>query len=203
MATAPVATVTEREGAASLAPDVLVVLGDGVLRTIDLHGPEVSIGRARDCDVVIDHPSLSRRHAVLRPGPPATVQDLDTTNGTRLCGGLQRGGPPVSLRAGDSFSIGPIAFVLLCQGREITARDLAFSRPSDPPARVALHEAAFAVTQREPLALSGDQAADRDAVLRALEDCAGNQTRAAKQLGISRTTFVTKLKLYRIRRPRT
>jgi DNA-binding protein Fis len=38
--------------------------------------------------------------------------------------------------------------------------------------------------------------------VQALEDCAGNQSRAARQLGISRTTMVTKLGLYRIKRPR-
>jgi DNA-binding protein Fis len=39
-------------------------------------------------------------------------------------------------------------------------------------------------------------------VIAALEECAGNQTRAAKQLGIARTTLVNKLALYRIPRPR-
>jgi two-component system response regulator AtoC len=39
-------------------------------------------------------------------------------------------------------------------------------------------------------------------VIQALEECAGNQTRAAKRLGISRTALVTKLRIYRIPRPR-
>jgi len=51
--------------------------------------------------------------------------------------------------------------------------------------------------------LSDEQRADRDRLVRALEDCGGNQSRAAKRLGISRTTMVTKLGLYRIRRPRS
>ncbi|MBZ0231403.1 MAG: hypothetical protein K8M05_03570, partial [Deltaproteobacteria bacterium] len=48
-----------------------------------------------------------------------------------------------------------------------------------------------------------EQKTDRAAVLAALEECAGNQTRAARKLGIPRTTLVTKLRLYRIPRPRT
>ncbi len=50
--------------------------------------------------------------------------------------------------------------------------------------------------------LSSDQAADRDRIIAALDASAGNQSVAAKQLGISRATLVNKLALYRIPRPR-
>ena len=43
---------------------------------------------------------------------------------------------------------------------------------------------------------------ERDRILAALDACAGNQTQAAKQLGISRATLVHKLDLYRVPRPR-
>jgi transcriptional regulator with GAF, ATPase, and Fis domain len=43
---------------------------------------------------------------------------------------------------------------------------------------------------------------ERDRILRALEACAGNQTQAAKLLGISRRTLVTRLEQYRLPRPR-
>jgi DNA-binding NtrC family response regulator len=46
------------------------------------------------------------------------------------------------------------------------------------------------------------QAADRAAILAALDACAGNQTRAARHLGVARSTLATKLALYRIPRPR-
>ena len=45
-------------------------------------------------------------------------------------------------------------------------------------------------------------AAERRRFVDALDQCAGNQTRAAKLLGISRTTLVNKLTHYRIPRPR-
>jgi transcriptional regulator with PAS, ATPase and Fis domain len=44
--------------------------------------------------------------------------------------------------------------------------------------------------------------AERARVLQALESCGGNQTRAAKMLGISRRTLVNRLDEYRLPRPR-
>ncbi|HEX8106484.1 MAG TPA: helix-turn-helix domain-containing protein, partial [Kofleriaceae bacterium] len=50
----------------------------------------------------------------------------------------------------------------------------------------------------------GDPAPDGDRrrIIAALEQCAGNQTRAAKLLGISRRTLVNRLAAYDIPRPR-
>jgi transcriptional regulator of acetoin/glycerol metabolism len=44
---------------------------------------------------------------------------------------------------------------------------------------------------------------ERARILAALESCAGNQTRAARLLGMSRTKFVQRLRHHAIRRPRT
>jgi len=43
---------------------------------------------------------------------------------------------------------------------------------------------------------------ERRRILDALEQCAGNQTRAAALLGMPRRTFVARLGAYGIRRPR-
>jgi DNA-binding NtrC family response regulator len=43
---------------------------------------------------------------------------------------------------------------------------------------------------------------ERQHIVDALEACAGNQTRAAKRLGMSRATLATKLALHKIPRPR-
>jgi transcriptional regulator with PAS, ATPase and Fis domain len=50
--------------------------------------------------------------------------------------------------------------------------------------------------------LPAEQAAERDRIIAALDACAGNQSNAAKQLGISRANLVNKLALYRVPRPR-
>lgn len=44
--------------------------------------------------------------------------------------------------------------------------------------------------------------AEKQRILRALEACAGNQTRAAAMLGISRRTLVTRLAEFNLPRPR-
>jgi pSer/pThr/pTyr-binding forkhead associated (FHA) protein len=45
-----------------------------------------SIGRAADCDVVLDHPSVSRLHATAQVTPEGylAVLDIDSSNGTFL-----------------------------------------------------------------------------------------------------------------------
>ena len=44
--------------------------------------------------------------------------------------------------------------------------------------------------------------AERDRVIQALDACAGNQTRAAKLLGVSRRTLVKRLDEYNLPRPK-
>ena len=72
---------------------------------------------------------------------------------------------------------------VLSAGGEISASDL----PPEAPA----------AAEQEP-----DPAGERERILAALEQCAGNQSRAAKLLGISRGTLVTRLEAFGIRRPR-
>jgi len=53
-----------------------------------------------------------------------------------------------------------------------------------------------------PLALDPERARERDRIVDALQECAGNQSRAAKRLGISRSTLVARLEEFQIPRPR-
>jgi DNA-binding NtrC family response regulator len=66
------------------APDLeLVVLAGDGLRIVDLTArSNVSLGRDSANGVPIDHPSVSRRHAVLRLGNPLIIEDLGSANGT-------------------------------------------------------------------------------------------------------------------------
>ncbi len=55
-------------------------------REIDLED-QILVGRRPDCDVVLPHPAVSRRHAVIRrSGGQFCMQDLGSRNGTIVNG---------------------------------------------------------------------------------------------------------------------
>src|SRR5688572_7709527 len=97
-----------------LTGDFLLVAGEGRLSSHAL-SPEVVIGRGDDCDLVLANRGLSRRHAILRVGPPMTIQDLGSTNGTRVGTETLRGGEPVAIAAGDSIHVGPFTLVVVAR----------------------------------------------------------------------------------------
>ncbi len=86
--------------------DLFFTLPDGRTQTHRLaHGPTV-IGRDITCQIVIDDPSTSRKHAQLTPiGDSFVVSDLESRNGT-----LVNDSPPTSkpLRDGDRVMVGAV-----------------------------------------------------------------------------------------------
>ena len=62
------------------------------------------IGRAKDCDLPIDDPEVSRRHAELRTGRGVTLTDVGSRNGTARRGFRIDG--PAELGPGDVFQVG-------------------------------------------------------------------------------------------------
>jgi two-component system response regulator AtoC len=105
--------ITQLDRSAIVAGELLLVVGNTRMITHPITRDEIVIGRAPDCDLVLDHRALSRRHALLRRGPQLSVQDLGSTNGVRLARGLMRGGEPVLLAPGESFHIGPFSFLVV------------------------------------------------------------------------------------------
>jgi hypothetical protein len=69
-----------------------------------------TIGRSRDCDIVLDDAGISRRHAEIRPGPEGwTLADLGSTNGVLVNGQGVEGAQP--LHPGDRVELGSTEIV--------------------------------------------------------------------------------------------
>ena len=79
-----------------------VLLWDG--HELPLDQGVVVLGRSSGCDVVVDDPNVSRRHAEIRRlGEGYSLVDLGSTNGTEVNG--QRVGE-TSLMNGDVIGVG-------------------------------------------------------------------------------------------------
>jgi len=72
------------------------------------------IGRAADqCDFVVAHPTVSRRHARLRvAGEALQLEDLGSTNGTKVGDQALKAGEPVALHAGIKLRLGDVDLML-------------------------------------------------------------------------------------------
>jgi hypothetical protein len=69
-----------------------------------------TIGRSRDCDIVLEDSGISRRHAEVRPAADGwTVEDLGSTNGVLVNGHKLTGAQPLS--AGDRVELGSTEIV--------------------------------------------------------------------------------------------
>jgi transcriptional regulator with GAF, ATPase, and Fis domain len=88
----------------------------------------LTVGRSRTCDITIDHPSVSREHAVFHGGRPIYVQDLGSTNGTTVGGSRIPSGAKAPIERGQVVAIG--AAVLVVHG----SADAGLS-PAPAPAR--------------------------------------------------------------------
>jgi hypothetical protein len=90
------------EQAQARAPTALLLV-DGRRMVVGPSG--ATLGRSRQCDVVLSDPNVSRQHAELRPrGGSWVLTDLGSTNGSRL------NGHPVErsevVRPGDEIELG-------------------------------------------------------------------------------------------------
>lgn len=103
------------QGNAATEPELsAIVIVDGVATTYKLPAlaPEISIGRFTGSTLVIDHHTLSRFHAVLRPGPPMTIEDLGSANGTFVREIKISPGKHALVTTGDVVRLGLVLVIL-------------------------------------------------------------------------------------------
>ncbi len=80
------------------------------LRLPDFQDNELTLGRAPDCNFVVDDPTVSRHHAVLRRDRDGwTIRDAGSTNGSAVNGWRV---PEARLRSGDELSLGDLRLIV-------------------------------------------------------------------------------------------
>jgi len=96
----------------------LVVFCDGAVEMHPLPDQgTIVIGRSTECDVRVEHPSISRRHAQLVLGTETTVEDLGSSNGTRVGGRPLRPGHAEVVPAASVIELGSVMLALRTAGR--------------------------------------------------------------------------------------
>jgi hypothetical protein len=99
----------------SIARWALVIVGEGVTAVHRLPPEgEVVVGRAGD--VVLRHPSLSRRHARLRVGGTVTIEDLGSRHGTVVAGRSLGPGVERVIAGGEVMQLGAVSIGLVRAG---------------------------------------------------------------------------------------
>ncbi len=99
-----VSQATEAASAEELGVEreVAVLAWDGQTRRVEKR--RIVLGRSRECDIQVEDPNVSRRHAELRQeGASYWIVDLDSTNGIEVNG---RRVKRAKLDSGDTFTVG-------------------------------------------------------------------------------------------------
>ncbi len=102
-------------------------------------GKRYVIGRAPECDVVVDDASVSRRHAAITVGADAVIEDLGSTNGTTVQGGRVVPGTQTRIDLGMAVQVGSAIVVLHRSPRLQTST----SPSAMPPAELVLRDPAM------------------------------------------------------------
>jgi len=91
-------------------PKLTLLLGRRTMQVFDFKQESIVVGRDEVADVVIDNPSVSRRHAEIRLGDEGwVVEDLGSSNGTFLRGSKIDGVQSIGL--GDEIGFGKFSIV--------------------------------------------------------------------------------------------
>lgn len=78
----------------------------------EFHFNHIVLGRGDDCNIQIDDPSISRRHAIISKNKHEfSIEDLDSSNGTHLNGQIVKGA--TKLVNGDKIQFGDKEFIFI------------------------------------------------------------------------------------------
>jgi len=146
----------------------LLVAGDGVYATQSLPmAGAAMIGRAADCDLRIDDPSISRNHAVLHLGPPLAIEDLGSANGTWVHERRIEPGERAPMQLNEAVRVGSVTVIVQRRSapvrpRRVRSHDYFESRVDEECARGARNGDHFAIVH---LLLERELSSDAHALL--------------------------------------
>lgn len=117
----PTRTASDKVRAASPPPpqrpappkrEVVGWLVNKLLPPVPIHaGQEAVVGRSDQCQLVLAHAGVSRRHAAVKAdGARFVIQDLGSANGTFV--NARRISAPTPIRAGDAIGVGPFMLTI-------------------------------------------------------------------------------------------
>jgi hypothetical protein len=83
------------------------------------YSDRISVGRARNCDVVLRNPSVSKLHAHMRREPNGSwvLIDVNSHNGTSIDGQRVHPSQPVPLRIGEQVTFGGMVVRIVDAGQ--------------------------------------------------------------------------------------
>ncbi|HEX3766062.1 MAG TPA: sigma 54-interacting transcriptional regulator [Kofleriaceae bacterium] len=84
----------------------------------------LTIGRSSQCDIEVDDPSISRRHAILSLGDVVTIEDLGSANGTVVRGERVTFGLPAVISIGELVALGSANIILQRRAQPVPARQV-------------------------------------------------------------------------------
>jgi two-component system, NtrC family, response regulator AtoC len=106
-------TSRERRVDGSVGRLCLVIIGEGLEATYPLpDSGAVGIGRSEDADIRIDHRTVSREHALLHIGSTLLIEDLGSSNGTRVRDSRIPPKQSVEVALGEPIDVGSVMIVV-------------------------------------------------------------------------------------------
>jgi two-component system response regulator AtoC len=149
----------------------LVANVDGNLMMFDL--PQVGtvvLGRSSEADLVVDHPSISRKHASLECGDVIRVEDLGSANGTVVAGRKLSPGDNAPLVPGIVLELGSVLFTVREPSEQQVAKPASNMVVASPAMKEVLETVRVAASSRLSVLLLGETGVGKEVLARKIHE---------------------------------
>ncbi len=149
----------------------LVANADGSLMMFDLpQSGTVVIGRSSEADIVLDHPSISRKHAALECSDAIRVEDLGSANGTVVGGRRLAQGERAALVPGIVLELGSVLLTVREPSEDQVARETANMVVASAAMKEVLETVRVAAGSRLSVLLLGETGVGKEVLARRVHE---------------------------------